>query len=177
MAPRASGVPTPAKARPRRAWLLKVEPEVFSFDDLLAATKRTTSWGGVRNYQARNLLRDELAVGDGVLFYQSNADPSAVVGVARVVRAGYPDPTQFDPADEGHDPKSTPASPRWFAVDVEAVRKLPRLVPLAVLRADRRLEGMELLRRGSRLSVQPVRPAEWRVVLELGGLAGPALQL
>lgn len=171
MTPRPSRASAVGKAR--RAWLLKVEPEVFSFDDLLAAAKRTTSWGGVRNYQARNLLRDELAVGDGVLFYQSNADPSGVVGVARVVRAGYPDPTQFDPADEGHDPKSSPDAPRWYAVDVQAVRKLPRLVPLAELRGEAALEGMELLRRGNRLSVQPVRPEEWRRILALGGLKGP----
>jgi predicted RNA-binding protein with PUA-like domain len=162
-----------AKSRAfRRHWLLKVEPEVFSYDALAKAPKRTTSWGGVRNFQARNLLRDELALGDGVLYYHSNAEPSGVAGLARVVRAGYPDPTQFERGDPGHDPRSTPAAPRWFAVDVQALKRLPRFVALAELRADERLAGMVLLRRGSRLSVQPVTPAEWRVVLELGGLGG-----
>lgn len=160
-----------------RYWLLKVEPEVFSFETLLAAKSRTTCWSGVRNFQARNLLRDELAVGDGVLYYHSNAQPSGVAGVARVVRAGYPDPTQFDPQDPGHDPKSSRAEPRWFAVDVRAVRALPRFVALAELRAEARLAGMGLLRRGSRLSVQPVQPAEWRAVLLLGGLSRSELKL
>jgi len=155
-----------------RHWLLKSEPDVFSHADLARAPQQRTSWGGVRNYQARNLLRDELAFGDGVLYYHSNAEPSGVAGLARVVRAGYPDPTQFERGDPGHDPKSTPAAPRWFAVDVQAVKRLPRFVSLAELRADARLAGMVLLQRGSRLSVQPVAPAEWRVVLELGGLAG-----
>lgn len=155
-----------------RHWLLKVEPEVFAFEALAKAPKRTTSWGGVRNFQARTLLRDELQRGDRVLYYHSNAAPSGVAGLARVVRAGYPDPTQFEPTDPGFDPRSTRAQPRWFAVDVQAVRRLPRFVSLAELRADRRLAGMQLLRKGSRLSVQPVTPAEWRVVLELGGLEG-----
>ena len=159
----------------RSAWLLKTEPEVFSFADLLRAPRRTTSWGGVRNYQARNRLRDELRRGDLALVYHSNASPSGVAGLARVVRAGYPDPTQFDPADPACDPKSTPAAPRWFAVDVAALRALPRFVTLAELRADRRLAGMELLRRGSRLSIQRVSPAEWRAVLALGGVSGPDL--
>jgi predicted RNA-binding protein with PUA-like domain len=155
-----------------RHWLLKSEPEVFSFDDLWRAAKRTTSWGGVRNYQARNLLRDELARGDLVLFYHSSTEPSGVAGLARVARAGYPDPSQFEPGDPGHDPKSTRAAPRWFAVDVQALARLPRLVPLAELRAEPRLGGMALLQRGSRLSVQPVRPSEWRIVLSLGGWRG-----
>ncbi len=155
-----------------RAWLLKSEPEEFGFDDLLAAKKRATVWSGVRNYQARNLLRDELARGDGVLFYHSNAEPSGVAGIARVLRTGFPDPTQFEPTDPAHDPKSTRAAPRWYAVEVQAVCALPRFVSLAELRAEPRLAGMVLLRKGSRLSVQPVSPAEWRVVLALGGLKG-----
>jgi len=156
-----------------RHWLFKVEPDVFSFADLEAAPRRTTSWGGVRNYQARNLLRDEIRRGDRVLYYHSNATPSGVAGVARVVRAGYPDPTQFDPADPGHDPKSAPEEPRWYAVDIQARRALPHFVALAELRADPRLAGMALLRRGNRLSIQPVQPEEWRRVLALGGLKGP----
>jgi predicted RNA-binding protein with PUA-like domain len=153
-------------------WLLKSEPEVFSFDDLWRAPKRTTSWGGVRNYQARNLLRDELAGGDVVLFYHSSTEPSGVAGLARVVRPGYPDPAQFESGDPGHDPKSTRTAPRWYAVDVQALARLPRFVPLAELRAEPRLAGMVLLRRGSRLSVQPVTPAECRIVLSMGGWKG-----
>lgn len=154
----------------RRHWLVKSEPEVFSFDNLWRAPRRTTSWGGVRNYQARNLLRDELGKGDPVLFYHSSSDPSGVAGIVRVVRAGYPDPLQFDPRDPGHDPGSTHAEPRWFAVDLQAVRKLPRFLSLETLRAEPRLAGMVLLKRGSRLSVQPVTPNEWRVILSLGGI-------
>jgi len=157
--------------------LLKVEPEVFAFEDLLRAKQRTTVWGGVRNYQARNLLRDELAPSDGVLYYHSNADPSGVAGLARVVRAGYPDPTQFEPRDPAFDAKSTREAPRWFAVDVQARRALPRFVTLEELRAKRSLAGMALLRRGNRLSVQPVTRAEWRTVLRLGGLKGPEIEL
>ena len=106
-------------------------------------------------------------------YYHSNASPAGVAGLARVVRAGYPDPSQFDPADPAHDPKSTPDAPRWFAVDVAAVRALPRFVSLAELRAEKRLGRMELLQKGSRLSVQRVSAAEWRAVLALGGLSGP----
>ena len=154
-----------------RHWLLKSEPEAFSYADLERAPRSTTAWGGVRNYQARNLLRDELAAGDLVLYYHSNAAPSGVAGIARVVRAGYPDPTQFDPSAEAFDPASTPAAPRWFAVDVAAVEPLARFVTLAELKAEPRLAGMVLLAR-SRLSVQPVTPAHWAVVCALGGLGG-----
>ena len=162
-----------ARTGPVQHWLLKTEPEVFSFDDLWRAPRRRTSWGGVRNYQARNRLRDELALDDLVLVYHSSADPSGVAGLARVARAGYPDPSQFDPKDPGFDPDSSPKEPRWFAVDIAALERLPRFVPLETLRAERRLAGMELLRRGSRLSVQRVSAEEWRAVLEAGGLKGP----
>jgi|SRR5688572_13973388 len=162
----------PARGRALRHWLLKSEPDVFSFEDLMSAPKRTTSWGGVRNYQARNLLRDELAQGDVVLFYHSSCEPSGVAGVARVVRPGYPDPTQFDPRDPGHDPASERTVPRWFAVDLQALGTLPRFVPLSELRAQPHLADMVLLRRGSRLSVQPVSAAEARIVLSLGGWKG-----
>jgi predicted RNA-binding protein with PUA-like domain len=159
----------------RRYWLLKSEPDVFSFQDLWKAPKRTTSWGGVRNFQARNRLRDELVRGDLGFFYHSNADPSALVGIVRIVREGYPDPTQFDPRDPAHDPSSARANPRWFAVDVAAVRALPRPLALAELRAVPRLAGLELLQRGSRLSVQRVSAPEWRALLSLAGLPGPVL--
>jgi len=154
-----------------RHWLLKSEPEVFSYAALERAPGRTTSWGGVRNYQARNLLRDEIAVGDLVLFYHSNADPSGVAGLARVVRAGYPDATQFDPRDDYFDAASTLAQPRWYAVDVQALQPLARFVTLDELKHEPRLADMVLLQR-SRLSVQPVTPYQWEVVRALGGLTG-----
>lgn len=156
-------------SRPRRFWLLKSEPEVFSFDDLQRAPRRTTPWDGVRNYKARNSLRDEMAPGDGVLFYHSNADPPGVAGVAEVASEAYPDPTQFDPRDDHFDPASPRDAPRWWLRDVRAVEALPRFVPLESLKAEPRLAGMGVCRRGNRLSVQEVTPAEWAVVLELGG--------
>lgn len=152
----------------RRYWLLKSEPDVFSFDDLWSAGGRRTLWDGVRNYKARNFLRDDLAKGDGVLYYHSNADPPGVAGVAEVARTGYPDPTQFDPGDDHYDPKADPDDPRWFAVDVRAVRRLA-FVPLADLKANPKLRGMAVCQRGQRLSVQPVTPAEWAEVLRMGG--------
>jgi predicted RNA-binding protein with PUA-like domain len=153
----------------RRYWLLKSEPGSFSFEDLLAAPGQTTLWDGVRNYQARNMLRDDLRPGDGVLFYHSNANPPGVAGVAEVLRAGYPDPTQFDPSDPHFDPRSDPDDPRWFVVDVRARGAFAELLPLEALRGASRLSGMALLQRGQRLSVQPVSAAEWREVLRMGG--------
>lgn len=158
----------------RNYWLVKSEPDVFSFDDLLRAPKRTTSWEGVRNFQARNYMRDGMKKGDLVFFYHSNADPAAIVGICEVVREAYPDPTQFDPASEYHDPKSKPESPTWVMVDLRAVEPLPHPQPLAELRHLRALEGMELLRKGSRLSVQPVRAKEWTAVCRAAGLSGAA---
>ena len=151
-----------------RYWLMKSEPSVFSIDDLARAPKQTTSWDGVRNYQARNLLR-EAAVGDGVIFYHSSADPPAAVGTALIARAAYPDPTQFDPKSDHYDAASKKDDPRWFVVDVKLERKFPRAVTLPELRARPELADMVLLRKGSRLSVQPVTPAEWKVVRKMGG--------
>ena len=147
---------------------MKSEPDVFSIDDLAKAKNRTTGWDGVRNYQARNLLRDEIAVGDGVLFYHSSVDPPAVVGLARVVRAAYADPTQFDPKSDYYDKDSPRDAPRWFSVDIAFDRKLARPVTLPELRGEPALADMVLLRRGSRLSVQPVAPAEWKRILAMG---------
>ena len=157
---------------PRRYWLVKTEPEAFSYDDLLRAPRRTAGWDGVRNYQARNYLRDEMKKGDGVLVYHSNADPKAVVGTAEVVREGYPDPTQFDAKDDHHDPGSTPDQPRWFQVDLRAVEKLAHPVTLERIKRAPELKGMGLVRPGNRLSVQPVTEAEFRAVLKLSQSAG-----
>ncbi|HET7456483.1 MAG TPA: EVE domain-containing protein [Gemmatimonadaceae bacterium] len=152
----------------RRYWLMKSEPSSFSFADLMAAPARTTCWDGVRNFQARNFMRDDMRVGDGVLFYHSGAEPPAVAGIAEVARAAYPDHTAFDRDDSHYDPKSRRESPTWFMVDVRAVEPFAEPVTLAELRGVPGLEGMMLLQRGSRLSVQPVRPEEWEIVVEMG---------
>jgi predicted RNA-binding protein with PUA-like domain len=152
----------------RRYWLVKSEPDVFSFDDLWNAPRRTTYWDGVRNYQARNFMRDEMKLGDGVLFYHSGSETPAVVGVAEVVREAYADHTAFDRAGPHYDPKSKPDAPTWVMVDLRATARFHRPVPLPLLRETPRLAGMELLRRGSRLSVQPVTPEQWDIVCRLG---------
>lgn len=157
---------------PTRYWLFKSEPEVFSIDHLARAPKQTTFWNGVRNYQARNLLRDQIQAGDGVVFYHSSADPPAAVGLAEVSRAGYPDETQFDPKSEYYDPDSTRAEPRWYMVDIRFKDKFARPLPLDELRGVAALKDMVLLRKGSRLSVQPVTPAEWKTLVKLGGTGG-----
>lgn len=148
----------------RRCWLVKTEPGSFSIDDLARAG--VEPWDGVRNYQARNFMRDEMRVGDPVLVYHSNADPPGVVGIAEVASEPYPDPTQFDPSSRYFDPTSDPADPRWILVDMRFVEKLPRLVSLPELRTRPELEGMVLLGR-SRLSVQPVEPAHFDVIVSL----------
>lgn len=147
-------------------WLMKSEPDVYSIDDL--ARDGSTSWEGVRNYQARNFLR-AARVGDLVLFYHSNAEPSGVAGLGRVVREAYPDPTQFDPASPYHDPDSPSAAPRWDRVDVGFVARFPRVVTLAELKAEPALDGLETTRRGSRLSVHPVSEAHAARIRELAG--------
>ncbi len=157
--------------RNRRYWLMKSEPQVFSFDDLWKAKNRTTSWDGVRNYQARNFMRQQMEVGDGVLFYHSNCDPPGVAGIAEVTSPACPDPTQFDPADPHFDRSSTRARPRWFLVDVRAVERLERFVPLHELREEPALVDMLVLRPGNRLSITPVSEKEWRAVRELAGLS------
>ncbi|HKQ60985.1 MAG TPA: EVE domain-containing protein [Candidatus Polarisedimenticolaceae bacterium] len=151
----------------RRYWLLKSDPETFAIDDLRRSPQKTTRWDGVRNYQARNLLRDELRPGDQALFYHSRSDPPAVVGTVEVVRAGYPDPTQFDRQTHGYDAAAKPEAPRWYAVDVRLLESFARPVTLPELRAAKGLAKMVLLRKGSRLSVQPVQPGEWRIVVGL----------
>lgn len=157
---------------PKRYWLMKCEPGAYSIDDL--ERDGESSWEGVRNFQARNLLRDEVAVGDGVLFYASNAEPSGVTGIAEVARAGYPDPFAFKRGHRYYDPQSDPRQPTWYAVDIRFVEKFPGIVPLATLKATPGLAAMRVVQKGSRLSVQPVTPREFEIVRRLGAAAGAA---
>ena len=160
---------TPRAPGEARHWLVKTEPDVFSFDDMMKAKNRTTFWDGVRNYQARNTMRDEMKLGDLVIVYHSNAEPPGAVGIAKVVREGYPDPTQFDSKHDHFDPDADPAEPRWFMVDLQAVEPFARLVSLPELREQKALSSMVLLQKGSRLSVQPVRGAEFEMIRKMGG--------
>ena len=153
-------------------WLIKSEPDVFSFADLQAAPKKTTHWDGVRNYQARNTLRDAMKKGDRCFYYHSNAEPSGIAGICEVVREGYPDHTAFDKKDPHHDPKSKADAPTWYMVDVKAVKPFPRLISLGELREVAALKGMVLLQKGSRLSVQPVTKKEWETICAMAGVAG-----
>jgi len=148
-------------------WLIKSEPDVFSIQDLAKAKRQTTHWEGVRNYQARNFLR-AMQAGDRAIYYHSNATPSAAAGVVEIVRTAYPDPTAWDPKSDYHDPKASPENPIWSMVDVKLVEIFPREIPLEELRTKKALAGMELLRRGSRLSVQPVTASQFRTLEKLG---------
>ena len=150
----------------RRYWLLKCEPEAYSIDDL--ARDGSTSWEGVRNYQARNLLRDDVQVGDGVLFYASNAKPSGVTGLATVSRAGYPDHCAWKKGHQYFDAASTKEAPVWYMIEVAFVERFPEIVTLEALKSTRGLETMVVTQRGSRLSVQPVVKAEFDIVVQLG---------
>lgn len=154
----------------RRYWLFKSEPGVFGIDDL--ERDGSTCWDGVRNYQARNFMRDQMRVGDGVLYYHSNAKPPAIVGVARVSKEAYPDFTQFDPDSKYHDPKATEENPRWMMVDIEFVAHFPNPLPLPELKENEDLDGMLLIKKGQRLSIQPVEPEHWRLICKLGGYKG-----
>ena len=147
-------------------WLMKIEPAECSIDELARLPAQTVPWTGVRNYQARNFMRDAMQVGDGVLYYHSSCAEPGVAGLAEVASPAYPDATQFDPASPWFDPKSTPEQPRWLNVDVRLVRKT-RLLPLARMRGEPALQSMVLLRPGSRLSITPVTPQEWQAVLAL----------
>ena len=172
---KASGKPTKEKASPwayvftpraageRRYWLVKSEPDTFSFDDLLAAKDRTTHWDGVRNFAARNFMRDGMKLGDGVLYYHSSVNPQAIVGIAEVAREAYPDHTAFDRSHHGYDEDSSPDDPTWYMVDLRAVEPLARPVTLPEIKARRELAGMVLLRIG-RLSVTPVTAQEWETI-------------
>ena len=149
-----------------RHWLIKSEPDVFSIDDLKRV--RREPWTGVRNYQARNFMRDEMEIGDLALFYHSNAKPPGVAGIAKVAGKPYPDPLQFDPSSEYHDPKAHPDQPRWMMVDFSFVEKFRRFVPLEELKADAALDGLLVTRRGTRLSITPVEPAHFERIASLG---------
>ena len=150
-------------------WLMKTEPTSFSVEDLAAAPRRTTGWDGVRNYQARNMLRDQMRRGDQALLYYSSTAVPGIVAIMQIVKDGYPDPTAFDRKHHHYDPESDPRNPRWFMVDVQLKRRLPRTISLEELRAHahRELKGMVLLRPGNRLSVSPVEGAHWRFILSL----------
>lgn len=155
-------------AKRRRYWLLKSEPESYGIDDL--ERDGSTYWDGVRNYQARNFMRDDMKVGDGVLYYHSNAKPPGIVGIARVSREGYPDPSQFDEKSHYYDAKSSEENPRWIVVDIEFVAKLDETLSLPALKEDPKLEGLPLLQKGQRLSVQPVEAKHWRHILKRAGV-------
>lgn len=144
-------------------WLMKSEPEECSVDDALAAENSTVPWVGVRNYQARNFMRDGMQVGDGVLFYHSSCAEPGIVGIGRVASTAYPDPTQFDPKSPYYDPKSKPEEPRWMLVDVQVLRKIPN-VTLPALRARPELADLQVLRKGNRLSITPVEPQHWKAI-------------
>ncbi|MCC5869629.1 MAG: EVE domain-containing protein [Gammaproteobacteria bacterium] len=150
-------------------WLVKSEPEEFSIDDLAKRPGKRDHWDGVRNYQARNMLRDQMRKGDRIFFYHSNCAEPGIVGIAEVVREGYPDHTAFDPDDKHYDPKSDPDDPRWYMVDLRFVRKLSRPLTLQELKThfEGKLKGFQLLQRGNRLSVMPVSEQQWKFILSL----------
>lgn len=145
-------------------WLMKSEPDVFGIDDLKKAPRKTTHWDGVRNYQVRNMMRDDMQVGDQAFFYHSNCKEPGIVGIMEVVKEGYPDHTAFDPEDPHYDPKSDPDKPRWYMVDVRFRERFPRTVTLAEMREMPALQDMLILRRGNRLSVTPIAKKEWNAI-------------
>lgn len=160
-----------AKKRKRQYWLFKSEPGSYSIDDLV--NDGTTFWDGVRNYQVRNMLRDDIQVGDRVFFYHSNAKPMAITGTAKVVKAGYPDHTAFDSNDRHFDPKSDPDNPTWFMVDVSIIQKFTTPVTRDELKDDDVCSGMAVMQKGSRLSIVPVTEDEWKAVHRLAGAKDP----
>ena len=158
------------KSLPKKYWLMKCEPEAYTIEDL--ERDGTATWEGVRNFQARNSMRDDMKVGDGVLFYASNAEPSGVTGVAEISREAYPDPFAFEEGHKYFDPKSDPENPTWYMVDIRFVEKFPDIVPLAVLKETPGLGAMVVTQKGSRLSVQPVTKKEFDIVVKLGRKGG-----
>lgn len=154
----------------KKYWLVKSEPSEFSINDLEKSKNKTTYWDGVRNYQARNFLRDEMKKGDYVLFYHSNADPNAIVGVCEIVKEGYPDFTAFDPEDKHYDPKSKQENPTWIMVDIKLIEKFNSPVTLSEIKENSKLQNMRLVQRGNRLSVMPVEKVEFDTILKMGGI-------
>jgi predicted RNA-binding protein with PUA-like domain len=152
----------------KKFWLFKSEPSEFSWEDLKKSKNQTTFWDGVRNYQARNFLRDEIKNGDGVLFYQSSTEPLAIVGYCEVVKEGYPDHTQFDKKNDHYDEKANPKSPTWIMVDIELAKEFKNPVTLDSIKVNPKLKNMKLIQRGQRLSIQPVTQAEWDEILKMG---------
>ena len=152
----------------KKYWLFKSEPNVFSIDDLAKEINQTTYWNGVRNYQARNFIRDEMKSGDKVLFYHSNADPNAVVGECEIVKDAYPDFTAFDPGSDYYDPKSKQDNPAWMMVDIKLVTKFKKPVALVEIKENEKLKNMRLVQRGNRLSVFPIEADEYKEIVKLG---------
>jgi predicted RNA-binding protein with PUA-like domain len=148
-------------------WLMKSEPDVYGIDHLKSAPKKTDTWDGVRNYQVRNMMRDDMKKGDLAFFYHSNCKEPGIAGIMKIVREGYPDFTAFDPKEKYYDPKSDPDNPRWYMVDVRYVRKLKRVITLTELKTHPELEGLPLLRRGNRLSAMPLTQQHWDFILSL----------
>jgi len=154
----------------RKYWLVKSEPGEFSIDDLAKSKNKTTYWDGVRNYQARNFIRDDMKKGDFVLYYHSNTNPNAVVGYCEIVKEGYPDFTAFDPKDKHYDPKSKKENPAWIMVDIKLKKKFKNSVTLADIKANTKLKEMRLVQRGNRLSVMPVTKKEFEIIVKMGGI-------
>jgi len=149
-------------------WLIKSEPDVFSIDDLSKARNKTTYWNGVRNYQARNFMRNEMKIGDKAIFYHSNTEPPAAVGICEIVKEGYPDFTAFDPNDTHYDPKSKNDNPTWFMVDVKYINKFNKEVSLSEIKANKKLQKMKLVQPGNRLSVVPITKEEFDEIVKMG---------
>ena len=152
----------------KKFWLFKSEPSEFSWEDVKKSKNQTTCWDGVRNYQARNFLRDEIKNGDGVLYYQSSTEPLAIIGYCEVVKEGYADHTQFDKINEHFDPKANPKNPTWFMVDIKLAKEFKNPVTLDEIKANPKLKSMKLIQRGQRLSIQPVTKVEWEEILKVG---------
>ena len=155
----------------KKYWLVKSEPTAFSIDDLAKSKNKTTYWDGVRNYQARNFMRDEMKLGDLVLYYHSNTEPNAVVGVCEIVKEGYPDFTAFDPDDKHFDPKSKKENPAWIMVDIKLIKKFKTPVTLTEMKSNSKLTEMRLVQRGNRLSVMPVNKKEFDEIIKMGGIS------
>ena len=153
----------------KRYWLVKSEPSCFSVDDLAEAKNKTTHWDGVRNYQARNFMRDDMKIGDLVLYYHSNTEPPSAVGLCEVVKEAYPDFTAFDDTEDHYDPKSDPKNPRWFMMDIKLIKKFNNIVSLADMKNNPKLSEMKLVKRGNRLSVMPVTKKELDEVVKMSG--------